>query len=378
MRRFASTWLFLIAPAVFGQGIGVGTRIDLTTKLNLNNGTTGQFAQVFVPDYYWPSVDDSFTLVVHLHSASWAAENELYRSQTNAILFNIHLGALSSPYQTYFSTQTNFQKILDSVVSVLRSNNIILQPRIRRIILTSFSAGYAGVREILKTYYGRIDALTLADGLHCNSDSATMRIQMQDFLRYARDAKEKHKVFLLTHSSITTSGYESTTSTANYLLANMGLARQSYNASDEIGTQYSRADAGLFHLRGYLGDTASDHLKHLYAMHMMLGQANALLDSVVTSVDETEGEPEGFFLRQNFPNPFNPSTHISYSVGGSSFVSLKVYDVLGREVATLIGESVPAGNYVREWNASALSSGVYFYRLTTNNKSATRRLQLLK
>ncbi|MBI5472399.1 MAG: hypothetical protein HY961_08655, partial [Ignavibacteriae bacterium] len=222
MKRSALIAWLLFAPALsFSQGVGVGTRIDLTAKLNLNNGATGQFAQVFIPDYFWPAVDDSFTLVFHLHSASWAAENEVYRSNTNAILFNIHLGALSSPYQSYFTAQTNFQKILDSVAAVLRSNNIIAQPKIRRLILTSFSAGYAGVREILKTYYGRINALTLADGLHCNSDSATMRVQMQDFVRYARDAKEKHKVFLLTHSSITTSGYESTTATANSRVVNM-------------------------------------------------------------------------------------------------------------------------------------------------------------
>ncbi len=368
------------APTLLAQGVGVGTRIDLTTKLNLNNGTTGQFAQLFVPDYFVAPADGNFTLVFHLHSASWAAEDEVYRSHVNTILFNIHLGGLSSPYQSWFSNAANFQKILDTVVSVLRANNIIANPQIRRLIVTSFSAGYAGVREIFKspTYYNRINALTLADGLHSNSDSATMRIQMQDFLRFAREARDRRKVFLLTHSSIQTTGYENTTSTANYLIANIGSTRQPFSAVDEIGTQYSRCDTGHFHLKGYFGDTANDHLKHLYGMYLMLGRAVGLLDSVVTNVDEEKKEPEGFRLEQNYPNPFNPTTHFGFRIADYGFVLFKIYDTTGREVATLVDEQLPAGNYHREWTASGLASGVYFYRLQTNTFSSTRKLQLLK
>ncbi|MBI5473667.1 MAG: T9SS type A sorting domain-containing protein, partial [Ignavibacteriae bacterium] len=162
---------------------------------------------------------------------------------------------------------------------------------------------------------------------------------------------------------------------------NMGVARQPFTATDEIGAQYSRADAGLFHLRGYLGDTAPDHLKHLYAMHLMLGQANTLLDSVITSVDETESEPEGFLLRQNYPNPFNSATTIEFVIPvgtGHAPSLLKVFDVLGREVITLVDEVRSAGRSSVMFDASDLPSGAYFYRLTTNDRSATRKLQLIR
>jgi hypothetical protein len=376
-------WFFIIAVYVIpctltAQGVGVGRRIDLTQKLNL---TGGQFAQLFVPDYFVAPSNGDFLLTVHLHSASWAAENQVYRARASAILFNIHLGALSSPYQSYFGAQTNFQRILDTVVAVLHSNSIIAQPRITALVVTSFSAGYAGVREILKNpfYYNRINALTLADGLHCNSDSATMRIQMQDFLRFARDARDRKKAFLLTHSSIVTSGYENTTSTSTYLIGNISTQRLPFSSSDEIGIQYSRADTGHFHVRGYWGTTADDHLKHLYGMHLMLGQALHLIDSLTTDLRNTgEDTPEGFHLEPNYPNPFNPRTTLRFAIGSTTSASLTVHDLVGREVATLLNQRVAAGSYNLEWNATGLASGVYFCRLATDDFVATRKLQLLK
>jgi hypothetical protein len=74
--------------------------------------------------------------------------------------------------------------------------------------------------------------------------------------------------------------------------------------------------------------------------------------------------PKELTLKQNYPNPFNPATTISFSLPLKSFVSLKVFDVLGREVAVVLSEDLPAGNYSRQWNAANMSSGIYFYRLS--------------
>jgi hypothetical protein len=68
-------------------------------------------------------------------------------------------------------------------------------------------------------------------------------------------------------------------------------------------------------------------------------------------------------LRQNYPNPFNPTTNIPFTISNFLFVSIKVYDVLGNEVATLINEEKPVGTYEVEFNASGLPSGIYFYQL---------------
>jgi hypothetical protein len=95
--------------------------------------------------------------------------------------------------------------------------------------------------------------------------------------------------------------------------------------------------------------------------------------------------PMQFRLEQNYPNPFNPSTTISFALPSRSFVSLKVFDALGREVAVLVFEELFAGTYSSQWNAEGLSSGVYFYCLSVRTPSGqagsfteTKKLILLR
>jgi len=100
---------------------------------------------------------------------------------------------------------------------------------------------------------------------------------------------------------------------------------------------------------------------------------------MVTSVENPSTTlPTQFTLYQNYPNPFNPSTKIKYSVPQSSNVLLKIFDVVGKEVATLINEEKPAGNYEVEFNASNLSSGIYFYRLRSGKFVETKKMILQK
>jgi hypothetical protein len=101
-------------------------------------------------------------------------------------------------------------------------------------------------------------------------------------------------------------------------------------------------------------------------------------DARATSVSDQQGGPLTFALEQNYPNPFNPATTIGFRIGKTESVSLVVYDLLGREVATLVDEVRPRGSYVEQFNGSHLASGVYMYRLTTPSQSATKRLVLVK
>jgi hypothetical protein len=89
--------------------------------------------------------------------------------------------------------------------------------------------------------------------------------------------------------------------------------------------------------------------------------------------------PTNFAVEQNFPNPFNPTTSIQYQVSGTSNVTLKVYDVLGKEVATLVNETKVPGKYEIKFDGSNLSSGIYFYTFRTDNGfTATKKLLLMK
>jgi hypothetical protein len=88
--------------------------------------------------------------------------------------------------------------------------------------------------------------------------------------------------------------------------------------------------------------------------------------------------PLVYSLEQNYPNPFNPSTTISYSNPENGFVTLKVYDILGNEVAVLVNEKKPAGIYKIEFNARGLPSGIYFYTIYSSNFLSTKKMTLIK
>ena len=90
------------------------------------------------------------------------------------------------------------------------------------------------------------------------------------------------------------------------------------------------------------------------------------------------GLPETFILKQNYPNPFNPKTIINYQVPKNGIITLKVYDVLGNEMATLVDEEKTAGSYNIEFDASQLTSGIYFYKLTAEDFSSVRKMILIK
>jgi hypothetical protein len=102
-------------------------------------------------------------------------------------------------------------------------------------------------------------------------------------------------------------------------------------------------------------------------------------DATVDVQEQGEAVPEAFSLAQNFPNPFNPSTQITFTLAKSSKVTLEVYDILGRQVATLInGDLRSAGRHEMQFTADGLASGVYFYRLNADQKIATMKMMLVR
>ena len=121
----------------------------------------------------------------------------------------------------------------------------------------------------------------------------------------------------------------------------------------------------------------------------MFCAVQAFTTSTVTDVQEMAGDrtPTGFVLRQNYPNPFNPSTTIPFEIAGPAFVTLKVYDLLGREVGTLVSGQLQAGMYTAQWdghngNDQLVPSGLYLARMTavdaTKSFSSTCKMILLR
>jgi hypothetical protein len=105
----------------------------------------------------------------------------------------------------------------------------------------------------------------------------------------------------------------------------------------------------------------------------------AWVESAIIGINPICGEvPSKFSLSQNYPNPFNPTTTIKFDIPKSSEVKISIYDITGKELEVLVNEKLQAGTYQTTWNASNFSSGVYFYRLQTEDFSETKKLILLK
>jgi len=129
---------------------------------------------------------------------------------------------------------------------------------------------------------------------------------------------------------------------------------------------------------GYLFAVHSPDKKHSYT----IGDGiflKTIDGGGVTSVPRlTNDPPKSFTLYQNYPNPFNPTTTIDFELPSSSFVTLKIFDVLGREVAALVARELTAGHYSQVWDATPYSSGVYFYFLQSENSKKVNKLILQK
>ncbi|HWQ80700.1 MAG TPA: YCF48-related protein [Ignavibacteria bacterium] len=103
-----------------------------------------------------------------------------------------------------------------------------------------------------------------------------------------------------------------------------------------------------------------------------------IANPITNGGDPSNNLPKTYSLHQNYPNPFNPVTKIKFEIPKSSFVSLRVYDILGREVSVIVNETKQAGSYIIDFDASKLTSGIYFYRLNTQTFSDTKKMILIK
>ena len=146
--------------------------------------------------------------------------------------------------------------------------------------------------------------------------------------------------------------------------------------STNNGTSWTAVNSGLTFC--YISALAVSGL-NLLAGTDGIGVWKRPLSEMITSVKYTASNlPANFSLEQNYPNPFNPSTTINYYVAKAGLVTIKVYDILGREVATLVNEQKNAGSYNVLFNAATLASGVYFYRMQAGDFVEIKKLSLLK
>ena len=194
--------------------------------------------------------------------------------------------------------------------------------------------------------------------------------------------------FLATGGGTMGSLYRSTNSGANWFISPINESTRSVFV-DNLGQVLAGAMSGLYY--------SSNHGSNFIALGLEIGQDNFVSSiskqekfflgtyrtglyefTIITSIDDPIEPIIDYDLIQNFPNPFNPSTTIRYQIPQDGIVTLKIYNILGSEVATLVNEEKVAGHYEVNFNANSLSSGVYFYKIQAGGFISSKKMILLK
>ncbi len=215
-------------------------------------------------------------VVVHMHGDHRLAQDAFFPLWQRAVLITVHINGFSSVYTNYFSDRQALQRLLDRAEGILQTRSPIDGPALTdRLALTAFSAGYAGVREILATpaYRPRVCAVVLGDGLHTSyvNGNQVSPTQMTDFVAFARSAAAGSVDFRFGHSAIVPGTYASTTECADYLIAALGATRAPWPGTNTLGmTQLSRGERARFAVHGFAGNQAADHVLHFRYLWWLL------------------------------------------------------------------------------------------------------------
>jgi hypothetical protein len=264
--------------------------------------------------------------------------NSVAQTSNPHYFFPHHIGDVFE-YQYYRST-TWFQNIITS-------DSLYSDGRYRTN--TSYFGAY-----IVDTANHEIKDGSGAVLLKVNADSGDTWIAG----RYGRSGANKAKVIFVYPTRLFNE--DVIVKVIDYTDSSSGLFYQELSFSSKFGIISEAEDLGVdYNLRG--------------------ARINGVVYGMVTlGVDKYNNHQNNFILNQNYPNPFNPTTNISFTLPQRSFVSLKVFDLLGREVTTIISEEMLAGSYAKQWNAANIPSGIYFYRLQAGLYSETKKLILFK
>jgi hypothetical protein len=227
-------------------------------------------ADMYVPTFFHAQ-DGAYDLVVHFHGMASLQEDNFERAHLNAVVVSVNLGTASDAYADAFRAPGSFDALLARTQRALDKTGRAPGAHLGRIALSAWSAGFASVGAILKQpgVADRVDAVILADGPHTMYDASHHIYEpgMQKWVSLAQAAMRGEKLFALTHSSIPTIGFPSTTETIGELLKLASVEKEPHAA---IGPRDMReiyeANVGDFHVAGYEGQTKKDHIDHIKGM----------------------------------------------------------------------------------------------------------------
>ncbi len=218
-----------VVTSAEAQATGADDRVKRGIRASVGHGVL--YAP---PDFSAP--DGRFDLVIHYHGNTELVEQSFDAAKVNALVVTVNYGESSDKYTKPLQNPVAFDQLLGSVEAAAEARLGLKSPRIRRVALASWSAGHGAIAQILssRSRLDRVDALLLMDSLHAGftpgSKTEVYPSHIRPFVEFARRAIAGDKLMVLTHSTIETEGYASTTQTANALLAALGIERREVSA----------------------------------------------------------------------------------------------------------------------------------------------------
>lgn len=277
MPRAPLWWLGLLMGALV---VVAGRAADAAPTIRFEQHRIGK-AVVSLPPQ-WKGRGAEIPVWIHLHGAPAVLESSFAGIGGPGVLVNITLPGLSKIYADHFAETATFPELLRELEALLRRTAPEQSWTLGRVTLSSFSAGFGGVRQLLRqpAAFDRIEAVVMADSIYCGyaGDSALRQVDaelMSGFLRFAELAAAGKKRLVISHSRQVPEGYASTTETADYLIARLGSERSRAEAGEWPGglkllTRFSRSK---FEVLGFEGDAPEDHMRHLRAIGELLRRA---------------------------------------------------------------------------------------------------------
>lgn len=179
-----------------------------------------------------------------------------------------------------------------------------------------------------------------------------------------------------TNKTIRSYQYSQNNTDKVYAMCDDGVIMKSTNQGNTWGFQISNTTQNLHKCFFYLNDSEGWACGNGGIILRTTDGGGQIFPTDLTNT--STGIPDKFILKQNYPNPFNPETNLDFNISDLEFVSLKIFDVSGKEIASLVNQTMPVGSYSVQWNAKDLSSGIYFYTLIAGSFKETKRMMLVK
>jgi hypothetical protein len=246
----------------------------LTTKPPAAQRAYMGWGVVSVPSHF-TVVDGSYDLIIHFHGGQHLQEENLERCKINAIVVSVNLGIGSGPYSAMFHAPGSLETALDRIQAAMDKAKMAPGAKVRRIALSSWSAGFGGVSGMLDEpgVADRVDAILLMDSLHANfiGDMRDHKINpgaVENYVAFARRAAKGEKLFAMTHSAIGVDGYASTTEVAAELARLIPIEKKppAFHWPEGMHALYE-AHEGNLHIIGFDGTREPDHILHVTQMH---------------------------------------------------------------------------------------------------------------